>query len=59
MSNLLGVLTRAVIWLMVREAKRDKAHRRENDSRDCLCESCSWVRGIEEDADSHLGKSWR
>lgn len=59
MNNLLGVLVRCAIWLCQREASRMKEHRRDNDSLDCTCDACGWVRGIDEDATAHLGGGWR
>lgn len=59
MRTLLATLARFAIWVAQREAARDPEHRNENDSRDCLCDACGWVRGIEDDADAALDRSWR
>lgn len=58
LGRLVGTLARLGVWLLKREAMRDKEHRRENDTRDCMCEPCQWARGVEDDADAALEK-WR
>lgn len=57
--TLIGTLARCAVWLLRREAARDKKHRKENDSRDCMCDCCGWVRGVEADTDEVLGRRWR
>ena len=56
---LVGTLARFAVFMARREAERDPTHRSDpRDSRDCMCDVCGWVRGIEADADDALEK-WR
>ena len=59
MNSLIGTLVRFAVWMARREAERTREHRREDDTRDCLCDPCQWVCGLEAEADEKLGRRWR
>lgn len=57
LATMVGMLARAVVWLMKRDARLNNA--RHGFESECMCEHCQWVRGIEFEADEKLGSGWR
>jgi len=62
LARLVGMLARACIFLMKRDAARTATHRYDSERLPvgvCDCVHCQWVRGIEAEGDEVLGAEWK
>jgi len=60
LTRMVEMLTRCCIFLVKRDALRNKAHRRvPSPENPCDCIHCQWVNGLEAEGDERLEAGWR